>query len=159
MKGLAVPSKYQQRKEARRKEAVMPRTNQHETEDQKKPQRAAIYLSEPVPSDLDEPRDELSIDLQIVLCRCAAEAMQFEVVGEFADTQADLALRPGLRKAMKVAREQRLDFLVVSSLERLGDSYYDIVRVAWHLGLAGIVPVPAEVGLESVPAKARPSRN
>jgi hypothetical protein len=85
MKGWAVPSKDQQRKEARRKEAAMPTTNQHETEDQKKPRRAVIYLSEPVPNDLDEPRDELSIDQQDVLCRCVAKALELEIVGVFAD--------------------------------------------------------------------------
>jgi Resolvase, N terminal domain len=158
MKGWAVPSKDQQRKEARRKEAAMPTTNQHETEDRKKPRRAIIYLSEPVPNDLDEPRDELSIDQQLVLCRCVATGMQYEVVGEFTDSRADLASRPGLHQAIAVAETQRPDILIVSSLERLADSYHDITRIAWKLGRAGTVPVPAEVGI-GLPAKVRPSQD
>lgn len=154
MKGQAVPlSEQHQRKEARRKEAVMPTANQHETEDQERSRRAVIYLSEPVPNGLDEPRDELTIDQQLALCRYAARVLQVEVVGEFANTRVDLALRPGLHQAMQAARTESLDFL----LERLADDYYDTVKVAWHLGRAGTVPVPAEVGSESLPVKARPS--
>jgi len=158
MKGQAVPLYEQhQRKEARRKEATMPTTNQHETEDQEKPRRAVIYLSEPVPNHLDEPRDELSIEQQIVLCRCVAAAMQYEVVGEFTDSRADLASRPGLLQVIKAVETQRIDILIISSLERLADSYHDIVKISWKLGRAGTVPVPAEVGI-GLPTKARPSR-
>jgi DNA invertase Pin-like site-specific DNA recombinase len=137
----------------------MPTTNQPETEDQKEPRRAAIYLSEPVPNYLDEPRDELSIDQQLVICRCVAKALQLEVIGVFADPRDDLALRPGLHQAMAVIETQRPDILVISSLERLADSYHDITRIAWKLGRAGTVPVPAEVGYESLPAKVRPSQD
>jgi hypothetical protein len=159
MKGQAVPLREQhQRKEARRKEATMPKTNQHETEDRKKPRRAVIYLSEPVPDYGDEPRDELSIDQQVVLCRCVAKGMHFEVVGEFTDSRADLALRPGLRQMIEAVETQRIDFLIISSLERLADSYHDIVKISWKLGRAGTVPVPAEVGI-GLPTKARPSRD
>ncbi|HEY7829540.1 MAG TPA: recombinase family protein [Solirubrobacteraceae bacterium] len=136
----------------------MPTTHQHETEDQEKPRRAAIYLSEPVPNDLDEPRDELSLDQQSVLCRCVAIALELEVVGVFADPRGDLVLRPGLRQAMVVIEAQRPDILIVSSLERLADSYHDIVKIVWKLGRAGTVPVPAEVGI-GLPAKVRPSQD
>lgn len=160
MKGQAGSLREQhQRKEARRKEATMPTPNQHETEDQEKPRRAAIYLSEPVPDCLDEPRDELSIDHQLVLCRCVAKALQLEVIGVFADPRDDLALRPGLRQALAAAEMQRPDILIVSSLERLAESYHDIVKIAWKLGRAGTIPVPAEVGCEFLPAKVRPSRD
>jgi Resolvase, N terminal domain len=137
----------------------MPTTNQHETEDQKRPRQAVIYLSEPVPNDLDEPRDELSIDQQWVLCRCVAKGLQLEVIGEYVDSRDDLVLRPGLRQAIAMVETQRPYILIVSSLERLADSYHDIVKIAWKLGRAGTVPVPAEVGCESLPAKVRPSRD
>jgi hypothetical protein len=160
MKGQAVTLREQhQRKEARRKEATMPTPNQHETDDQEKPKRAVIYLSEPVPDYLDEPRDELSIDQQLVLCRCTAAAMQYEVIGEFTDSRADLVARPGLRKMIETVETQRIDVLFITSLERLSDSYHDIVKIAWKLGRAGTVPVPVEVGWESMPAKERPSRH
>jgi hypothetical protein len=136
----------------------MPTTNQPKTEDREKPWRAVIYLSEPVPNYLDEPRDELSIDQQLVLCRCVAAVMQYEVVGEFTDSRADLASRPGLRQMIEAVETQRIDFLIITSLERLADSYHDITRIAWKLGRAGTVPVPAEVGI-GLPAKAQPSRD
>jgi resolvase-like protein len=136
----------------------MPTTKQHETEDREKPQRAVIYLSEPVPDYLDEPRDELSIDQQVVLCRCTAAGMQYEIVGEFTDSRADLALRPGLRKMIEAVETQRIDVLFVTSLERLAESYHDIVKIAWKLGRAGTVPVPIEVGI-GLPAKERPSQD
>jgi hypothetical protein len=136
----------------------MPTTNHHETEDQKMPRRAVIYLSEPVPDYLDEPRDELSIDQQLVLCRCVAAGMQYEVVGEFTDSRADLASRPGLRQVIKAVETQRIDVLFITSLERLSDSYHDIVKVSWKLGRAGTVPVPVEVGI-GLPTKARPSQD
>jgi hypothetical protein len=136
----------------------MPTANQPKTENRKEPQRAIIYLSEPMPSALDEPRDALSIDQQTVLCRCAAKALQFEVIGEFIDARPDLARRPGLRQVMATARTKQADFLIVSSFERLADDYYDTVRIAWHLGRLGTVPVPALTGWDSLPEKARPSR-
>jgi Resolvase, N terminal domain len=143
MKGQAGSLREQhQRKEARRKEATMPTPNQHETEDQEKPRRAAIYLSEPVPDCLDEPRDELSIDHQLVLCRCVAKALQLEVIGVFADPRDDLALRPGLRQALAAAEMQRPDILIVSSLERLAESYHDIVKIAWNLVAQARFPYP-----------------
>jgi DNA invertase Pin-like site-specific DNA recombinase len=136
----------------------MPTPEQHETEDQEKPKRAVIYLSEPVPDYLDEPRDELSIDQQRVLCRCVATAMRYEVVGEFTDSRADLASRPGLRQVIETVETQRIDVLFITSLERLSDSYHGIVKVSWKLGRAGTVPVPVEVGI-GLPTKARPSRD
>ena len=81
----------------------MPKTNLDETEDQERTRRAVIYLSEPVPDYLDEPRDELSIDLQRVFCHWVAEGLQLEIIGEFADSRNDLASRPGLRQALVVA--------------------------------------------------------
>jgi DNA invertase Pin-like site-specific DNA recombinase len=131
----------------------MPTAHQHKTKDQKEPQRAAIYLSDSVPNGEGEPRDETSIEEQLVLCRCAAMALELEIVDVFID-RGDLASRSGLHQAMKAVRTQRLDFLIVSSLERLADSYYDTVRVAWHLGKAGTIPLPAEVGVQFLPAKA-----
>jgi hypothetical protein len=136
----------------------MPTTNQTKTKDRKEePQRAVIYLSEPVPDDPNEPRDERTIDQQVVLCRYAAKALDLEVIGEFTDAWPELSTRPGLHQAMEAVRTQRLDFLIVSSLERLAEGYYDTVKVAWHLGRAGTVPVPAKVGFELLQRDTRPS--
>ena len=108
--------------------------------------RAAIYLSEPVPNYLDEPRCELSVDQQRVLCRFAARAHRVEVLGEFVDTQPHLALRPGLHQALELAHKRRIDYLIISSLDRLADSYADALEVGWRLGHAGTIPMPAEEG-------------
>ncbi|HWY18460.1 MAG TPA: recombinase family protein [Solirubrobacteraceae bacterium] len=105
-----------------------------------------------MPDYLDEPRDELSMDQQEVLCGYAAKALEVEVIGQFADTRADLASRPGLEQVLEIAQTQRLDFLIVSSLERLADNCHDAVWVAWHLGRAGTIPLPAGVGCELLPA-------
>ena len=62
MKARRFPRGQQhQRKEAYRKEAEMPNTNHHETEDREEPQRAVIYLSETGPNQLEGPASELSI--------------------------------------------------------------------------------------------------
>lgn len=137
----------------------MPTANHDEMEDQKKPRRAAIYLSQPARGGRDKPRDELSVDEQAALCRYAATALGCEVVGEFTDIGADLTSRSGLHQALVTAEKERLDFLIISSPDRLADSCYDIVRVAWQLGRLGAIPLPAEVGFTPSRTEARSSRD
>ena len=151
-------SEQQQRKEVRRKEAAMPPAHQDKTEDRETPLRAAIYLSEPVPDDQDEPRDDLSLDEQAALCRYGAKTLACEVVGEFIDMRTDLISRPGRVQALSAARKQRLDLLIVSSPDRLADNCYDALRVTWQLGRLGTIPLPAEVGFLPSPTEARSSR-
>lgn len=129
----------------------MPNENQPNTNDREKPRRGVIYLCAPRPNRPHLPGHELSIDQQGVLCRAAAKALQTEIVGEFIDTRLDLEERPGLHQAMETIRAQRLDFLIVWSLDRLADDDQQLVKVAWHLGRVGTVPVPAEIAYRTVP--------
>lgn len=148
MKAPAVLTNQQQRKEAKGKEIApmhLRRINKDER-DQEKPRiwRAAIYLSEPVPNGPDEPRSELSIDQQQVLCHLVARVQRIEVLGEFVDAYPHLPLRPGLHRALEFAQEQRLDYLIVSSLDRLADDPDAAFEAAWRLGHAGTAPLQAE---------------
>jgi hypothetical protein len=107
--------------------------------------RAAIYLNQPEPEDSDESRDELSIGQQLVLCRCVAPLLHAEIVGEFVDRRLTLPSRPGLRQVLElVGQSQRLDYLIVSSRDRLASDCDEAVEVAWRLGLADTVVISAD---------------
>lgn len=130
----------------RKGEKVMFRRHNRDERNQGMPRgwRAAIYLVEPDPKEASGPIGAPSIARQRVLCRCAATWLRAEVVGEFVDTQPHVSLRPGLHQAMESAQAQRLDYLIVSSLDRLASSYDEALEVGWRLGQAGTVPMPAE---------------
>ncbi len=102
--------------------------------------RAAIYLCEP---DAKNGVSEPTIARQRRLCRSAAGLLRVEVLGEFVDTRKYGSLRPGLYQALEAAQQQRLDYLIVWSLDLLADFDEDAFEVAWHLGHAGTIPMPA----------------
>lgn len=129
----------------------MPNEHQPNTEDRKKPLRGVIYLREPEHHFLNAMGAEPPLDLQRELCRGTAHALQAEIVAELVDTKSDREERPGLREALETVCEQRLDFLIVWSLDRLADDYEQLVKVAWKLGRAGTIPVPAEIAYRTVP--------
>jgi hypothetical protein len=105
--------------------------------------RAAIYLSEPDAKDANGRNSEPPIVRQRMLCRRTATWLQVEVVGEFVDIQPYVSLRPGLHQALETAQKRRLDYLIVSSLDRLASNGDEAFEVAWRLGHAGTVPMPA----------------
>lgn len=106
--------------------------------------RAAIYLCEPDAKDASGAGGEPSIAMQRWLCRCAAKWLGAEVVGEFVDTEPHVSFRPGLHQALEFAQKRRLDYLMVSSLDRLASNGENAFEAAWRLGQAGTVPMPAE---------------
>jgi len=112
--------------------------------DQEKPRvwRAAIYLSESDPKATGA-GSEPSIARQRRRCHSTATALGAEVLGEFVDTRLYVSLWPELHQALELAQEQRLDYLIVSSLDRLPKNRDDVFEVAWRLGHAGTVPTPA----------------
>jgi hypothetical protein len=110
--------------------------------DQEKPKvwRAVIYTCEPDPKrNVAEP----SIARQLYFCRQEATRLEAEVVGEFVDIREFRFVRPGLYQALQLAREQEVDYLIVSSLDRLADFDDDRFEVAWHLGQANTIPMEA----------------
>jgi hypothetical protein len=107
--------------------------------------RAAIYLREPGTDEMDQPHNVPSIDQQRVLCRCAARVQHVEVVGEFVDWWVYLPSRPGLRELLELAcQDLRLDYLIVSSRDRLTSDCDKAFEIAWRLGFAGTVVIPAD---------------
>lgn len=108
--------------------------------DREKPRvwRAAIYLCEP---DTKNGVTGPSVTEQREVCRHQAKSLQATVVGEFVDTRKYGYLRPGLHQALETAQEQRLDYLIVWSLELLADLNEDAFEVAWRLGHAGTIPM------------------
>jgi hypothetical protein len=147
MKGQAVPSGEQhQRKEARRKENIMLTRRNREKRDWEKSRvwRAAIYLCADGTEEM-QPLDSVpSIDQQRRLCRCAATVLHAEVVGEFTDGQF-IGPRPGLQRVLELAsRDPQLDYLIVASLDRLMAGLNEAFEIAWRLGFAGTVVIPAD---------------
>jgi hypothetical protein len=105
--------------------------------------RAAIYLREPA-DEWDIPLNEPSIDQQRALCRCTASVLNAEIVGEFVDKWRTDPSRPGLRQVLDLTlQEPRLDYLIVSSLDRLVSCIDEAFELAWWLGFASTVVIPA----------------
>ncbi len=130
----------------------MPKTNQSEKHDQEAPRiwRAAIYLREPGQGEVNQVGFVPSIHYQGVVCRCAATVLHAEVIGEFVDELVSSPSRPGLRQMLELAgQDRRLDYLIVSSRDRLGDRD-EAFEIAWRLGFAGTVVIPAN-GEEDFP--------
>jgi hypothetical protein len=144
MKGQAVTSKAQhQRKEARRKENEMP-TKPNREGDWQTPRRwrAAIYLRAPRLGETNRVGDVPSIDYQRWRCRYAATVLGVDVIGEFVDPPGASASRPALWRILEPAYQvQRLDYLVVSSLDRLASDRDEAFEIAWRLGFAGTIVI------------------
>jgi hypothetical protein len=143
MKAPGSAPNQQQRKEANGKEITvmyLKRSN-IDRRDQEEPRvwRAAIYLCEP---DAKNGVTEPTVAEQRKLCRQQAKSLQVKVVGEFVDTREYGFLRPWLHEALETAQEQRLDYMIVWSLDLLADLYEDAFEVAWRLGHAGTIPMP-----------------
>jgi hypothetical protein len=163
MKGQAVPSGEQhQRKEARRKETLMLTRRKREERDSEIPwvwRTAAIYLCESGMDKMGQPRDVPSIDQQRLLCRCAATELHAEVIGEFVDQRLVSPSRPGLRRVLELAgQDRRLDYLIVSSRDRLAVDCDEAFEIAWRLGFEGTVVIPADVEEEFPWTGSAPSR-
>jgi hypothetical protein len=129
----------------------MPTPNQHEEHDQETPQvrRAVIYLREPVEGETNRTGVVPSIDQQRVLCRYMATGLQAEIIGEMTDLRRYSPYRPGLRKVLAAARRnERVDYLILSSWDRLADTTDGALEIAWHLAFVGTVVVPADVEYE-----------
>ncbi len=119
--------------------------------------RAAIYLSTDGDEEMRRLVDVPSIEHQRVLCRCAATVLHAEVIGEFIDWEL-VPSRPGLRQVMELAsQDPRLDYLIVSSRDRLVNNYDQAFEIAWRLGFAGTVVIPANAEHE-FPWTGKPSR-
>lgn len=143
MKAPGSAPNQQQRKEAQRKEKVtMPKPNQRKESNQEtsRRQRAIIYLSETCRPGSEESQFELPIDYQRARCRNTATALQLEVVGEFVDLWFDDS-RSELHRVLDLAEKERLDYLIVSSHDRLEGTQDQTYEVAWRLGRAGTVAI------------------
>ncbi len=106
--------------------------------------RAAMYLSTDGTEEMRLLANVPSIEQQRVLCRCAATVLHAEVIGEFIDWQL-VSSRPGLRQVLELAgQDPRLDYLIVSSLDRLAGDRDEAFEIAWRLGFAGTVVIPAD---------------
>jgi hypothetical protein len=147
MKTSVVPRNQQQVKEVYGKEitAMYLKRQNIDKRDQEKPRvwRAAIYMCEPnAKRGVSEP----SVLQQRDLCRREATRLGAKMLGEFLDCQAfGLAVtRPGLYQALELAWRERLDYLIVASMDQLASNCHDLFEVAWHLGHAGTVPMPVE---------------
>jgi hypothetical protein len=102
--------------------------------------RVAIYLCEPNTKDgVTEP----SVPRQLAACRRTVRRLKAELVGEFLDVREFGFVRHGLYRALEAAQEQRLDYLIVWSLDLLADFDADAFEAAWHLGHAGTIPMLA----------------
>jgi hypothetical protein len=142
MKGQAVPLGEQQRKEARRKEAVMPKTNQQEELDQGAPRirQAIIYLSEVCQPGSEGSQFELPINWQRMRCRNTAATLHLEIIGEFVDLWFHDP-RSELLRALDIAETRRPNYLIVSSHDRLEGTQDHTFEVAWRLGRSGTVVI------------------
>jgi hypothetical protein len=119
----------------------------HQRRDRKEPRtwRAAIYLCIDGTEEMQPLENVPSIDQQRVHCRCVATVLRAEVVGEFVDQQLVAPSRPGIRKVLELAdKDPRLDYLIVASRDRLAADPDEAFEIAWRLGFAGTVVVPAD---------------
>jgi hypothetical protein len=137
MKDRAVSSGEQhQQKEVRKKEKVtMPKPNQHETDDQEKPHiiAAVIYLFKPEPIATKRGHDNgvPPLAAQRKLCRYEAKRLGAKVIGEFVDVVGPhSSARPGFRRALDAARRQRLNLLIVITMDEVHIGTVDSFEVA-----------------------------
>lgn len=151
MKVSAATPKPTTRKETYGKEVTVMhlRRSNNDERDQENPRvwRAVIYLYEPDAVGRMAGKMKKSIARQRERCRYEATILGAEVVGEFVDVGWHAPLRSALHMALEAAQNQRVDYLVVTSLDHLLDgTQEDAFEVAWRLGHAGTVPIPTNSG-------------
>jgi hypothetical protein len=106
--------------------------------------RAAIYVCEPNAQNPDQSSEEISIDRQLMQCRCTAAMLQAEIVVEFIERQRSWPARPVLDFIVVSAdRRKRFDLLIVASLDLLVRDTRDAFDIGWSLGSAEIGVTPA----------------
>jgi hypothetical protein len=112
--------------------------------------RAVVYLSETQPGKPGASSGEPSIEQQRVLCRCAATVLHVELVREIVDRWPHSPERPGIEKVKELTLDgdSRIDYLIVSSLDRLASNLDEAFHLAWFLGFAGTVMFPADAAHE-----------
>jgi DNA invertase Pin-like site-specific DNA recombinase len=141
----------------------MPTTRKHEEHDppSQPVSRAAIYLCEFGTDEPDPLRNVPTINQQRALCRQTATAINAQVIGEFVDNQRFWQpSRQGLCQVLEMAGQRpRLDYLIVSSWDRLGGDCYETIELAWHLGSAGTVVVSADAEHAPCIGEIPPSRS
>jgi hypothetical protein len=130
----------------------MPKTNQHETDDQEKPCiiGAVIYLLKPEPAATKRGHDNgvPPLAAQRKLCRYEAKRLGARVIGEFVDVVGpDLSARPGFRRALDAAR-QRLELLIVITMDGVRIGTVDSFEVTVRSSHAGKEATPQDGGLE-----------
>jgi len=126
----------------------MPTTNQREERDREwlLTRRAIIYLREPVEGETNRSGIVPSIDQQRELCRHMAPEVLAKITGEMKDLRRYVPYRPGLNKVLATARrEERMDYLIVSSWDRLAETVDGALEIAWHLAFVGTVVVSCDV--------------
>jgi DNA invertase Pin-like site-specific DNA recombinase len=126
----------------------MPNTNQREKRDREwlLVRRALIYLREPVEGEVNRSGIVPSIDQQRELCRQMAPELLAKITGEMTDLRRYVPYRPGLKKVLATARrEERMDYLIVSSWDRLAETVDGALEIAWHLAFVGTVVVSCDV--------------
>lgn len=64
-----------------------------------------------------------------------------EVCGEFVDKVADLRVRPMLYRATVLCEYERIDYLIISSLDRLPDNRNQALVTGLKLGRNGVTLV------------------
>jgi hypothetical protein len=107
--------------------------------------RAAIYVSEPRTQDPDESPDGLSVDRQLMECRCTAAILNAEIVVEFIERQRSWPGRPVLDFIVGNAdRRKRFELLIVASLDLLVRDMDDAFDIGWNLGFGEICVIPTK---------------
>lgn len=136
----------------------MPKTNYQEEidEEESRVARAIIYLSEPRPTEAGGTGDEPSLDTQRELCRSMAAKIGAEIGGEFVDKIPDLRLRPGLYRATILGQSQPIDYLIISSLDRLPNNRNQTLVAGLNLGRSDVVLIPADTEIDPPPTGAIP---
>jgi hypothetical protein len=106
--------------------------------------RAAIYVLEPRAQGPDKPSGEISIDRQLMECRCKAAMLRVEIVVEFIEREESWPARPVLDFIVVSAdRRKRFDLVIVASLDLLVRDADDAFDIGWSLGCAEIDVTPA----------------
>jgi Resolvase, N terminal domain len=146
MKAPGSPLERTTTKGGQRKENVMLSKRNRQEKDRRAPRkmRTAIYLRESTDDERNRPGGDLSVEQQRLLCRYKATQLWAEVTDEFVDDRH--SSQSGLAQVM--ARAQRLDYLIVSSLDRLVGDRDDAFDIAWRLGFAATIVFSVEVSYE-----------
>jgi hypothetical protein len=142
---LAVTSQCTSMKGGPKEGETMQTKPNHEERYERKPRqrRAAIYLCIDGTEEMEVLDNVPSIEQQRVICRFMAAAIPAEIVGEFVDRQLVSPSRPALRGVLELADTAELDFVIVTSLDRLTCEVNEAFDIAMRLFLAGACVMPA----------------